>query len=218
MEGKLPDYHAPLVPDNYYHIFNRGNNKENLFSNDGNYLFFLNKLKKYILPHLKIFSYCLMPNHFHFLAQVRDQEQIIENLTKLQKFSKVEVDKDNLDINKFLEERFQRFFASYALAFNKQQNRSGSLFQKRFKRIHVHSDGYLLKLLHYIHNNPIHHKFCKNYHDWEYSSYPIFLSSKTTNVERDEVLGWLGDIDEFIEFHKVMIDYGEIKDLLFDHE
>ena len=85
----MPDYHAPLVPDNYYHIFNRGNNKENLFSNDGNYLFFLNKLKKYILPHLKIFSYCLMPNHFHFLAQVRDQEQIIENLTKLQKFSKV---------------------------------------------------------------------------------------------------------------------------------
>ena len=138
----MKDYHAPLVPGNYYHLCNRGNNTEELFSEDGNYLFFFQKLSKYILPYLKIFAYCLMPNHFHFLTQVRAEATIFKNLTKLPKFSKVEI-----GINRCLEERFQRFFTSYSLAYNKQQNRTGSLFQKRFKRIHINSDRYLIKIL-----------------------------------------------------------------------
>ncbi len=231
----MKDYHAPLYPGNFYHVFNRGNNKENLFSNEGNYFFFLQKLQKYVLPYLKIFAYCLLPNHFHLLVQVREEEnftkperfskvasdvnaenEIIanarENSTKPERFSRVSAD---LDVNKFLEERFQRFFTSYALAYNKQQGRTGSLFEKRFKRIHIDSERYLIKVLHYIHNNPIHHHFCKNYNDWKYSSYNAIIGHQKTSVERDAVIGWFENVELFIEFHEQMIDYGEIEKFLF---
>jgi len=221
----MKDYHAPLYPGNYYHIFNRGNNRENLFANDGNYIFFLEKVQKYLLVYLKIFAYCLMPNHFHFLAQVRSEPEIKENLpniftkphpsnfTKLSKFSKVA---EPLDANKLLEDSFQHFFISYSLAYNKQQRRTGSLFEKRFKRIHIESERYLIKLLHYVHNNPIHHRFCKEYGDWRYSSYNAIIGQQKTNVEKDAVIAWFGSVDNFIEFHQQMIDYGEIQEYLFD--
>ncbi len=50
----------------YYHIYNRGNNKQKIFFDDENYLFFLSKFKKYLIPNIDVFAYCLMPNHFHF--------------------------------------------------------------------------------------------------------------------------------------------------------
>ena len=211
----MRDYHAHLVPEQFYHIYNRGNNGDNLFVNDGNYEFFLKKWKEYIFPHLHIYAYCLMPNHFHFLVKIKDEATFtkLSNLTKLLKFSKVG---DDLDINKFLEERFQRFFSSYALAFNKQQGRSGSLFEKRFKRVNVNSDAYFTKLIHYIHNNPIHHHFTTDYKTWKYCSYKAFLSLKRTLIERKTVLEWFGSIEDFIEFHDQMIDYGKIEDLLID--
>ena len=207
----MKDYHTPLVPNHFYHIFNRGNNKETLFSNEDNYFFFIQKIEKYLLPFMKIYAYCLLPNHF--LLKVRSEKEILENLTKISKFSKVDI-----EINRFLEERFQRFFISYSLAYNKQQNRTGSLFQKRFKRIHIDTERYLLKLLHYIHNNPIHHHFCKNFNDWKFSSYNAIVSHGETNIERDSVIGWFDDVNHFIDFHNQMIDYGEIKNFLVDND
>lgn len=214
----MKDYHAPLIPGHYYHIFNRGNNRENIFSNPGNYVFFLQKLGRYILPYLKIYAYCLLPNHFHLLVQVRDEETVINTLTKLPKFSKgmSEHKPLDLDINSLLEERFQRFFASYALAYNRQQNRTGSLFQKRFKRIRIHENSDFIKVMHYIHNNPIHHGFCRSYDDWRYSSYKTMLTERQTRVERSAVLEWFGSAEDFLEFHAQMIDYGEIEDFLIE--
>ena len=195
----MKNYHAPLVPGNYYHIFNRGNNRETLFSNDDNYHFFLQKLEKYILSFIKIYAYCLMPNHFHFLVQVRLEAEILEsfkkvkgkaNFTKLSKFSKVKESKVtdqpdyHLDINALLEERFQRFFTCYSLAYNKQQNRTGSLFEKRFKRIYIDSDNSVIKVIHYIHNNPIHHQFCRSYGDWKYSSYNAVISQEKNTCRK----------------------------------
>jgi len=208
----MRNYHAYLEPGHFYHIYNRGNNSDSLFANDGNYAFFLKKWREYIFPYLHVYAYCLMPNHFHFLVQIRDTT----SFTKLQKLSKAEANTEDMDVNKFLEERFQRFFSSYALAFNKQQARHGSLFEKRFKRIHVNSDAYFTKLIHYIHNNPIHHHFTTDYRMWKYCSYQAFLSSQSSHVGRKQVITWFGSIERFIEFHEQMIDYGEIEHLLID--
>ncbi|MBL7010905.1 MAG: hypothetical protein ISR82_06760 [Candidatus Marinimicrobia bacterium] len=60
-------------------------------------------------------------------------------------------------MNENILDGFKRFLGGYSLAINKQQNRHGSLMQKRFKRIVIESDNYLLSLIHYIHHNPIHH-------------------------------------------------------------
>ncbi|MBK7869998.1 MAG: hypothetical protein IPJ74_04540 [Saprospiraceae bacterium] len=71
-----------------------------------------------------------------------------------------------------MEERFQRLFAGYVLAINRQENRTGSLFQKRFRRIAIQKESQLTSLIHYVHQNPVHHGFATTHVEWAYSSYP----------------------------------------------
>lgn len=59
---------------NIYHIYNQGNNRRKIFFNQENYLFFLRKIKEYILPYADIFAWCLMPNHFHLMVHVNHVE------------------------------------------------------------------------------------------------------------------------------------------------
>ena len=59
-------------PENLYHIYNQGNNRQKIFFTRENYLFFLNKIKMHILPHADIVAWCLMPNHFHLMIYVKD--------------------------------------------------------------------------------------------------------------------------------------------------
>lgn len=56
-----------------YHIYNRSVGNDNLFFQEGNYSYFIEKWKEY-LPYLDVYAYCLMPNHFHFLAQAKSME------------------------------------------------------------------------------------------------------------------------------------------------
>ncbi|MEM9858508.1 MAG: transposase [Bacteroidota bacterium] len=205
----MPDYHSNFEYDKYYHIFNRGNNKEDLFKSANNYRYFLQKWKKYISPYSSTLAYCLMPNHFHFLVHIPHYL----NLNKPIRLSK---GYNDLDINEALEEQFRKLFMSYALAFNKQQNRSGSLFQKGFKRIEIDLDEYLTRLIQYIHNNPIHHGFVKNYRDWHYSSYNAIVSSSQTYLDREAVLNWFGGKNALIEFHKEQIEIRSIQSYLIE--
>ena len=57
----------PLAYDGYYHIYNRGNNRENIFKETRNYRYFLTLYAKHIEPVADTFAYCLLPNHFHWL-------------------------------------------------------------------------------------------------------------------------------------------------------
>jgi putative transposase len=57
---------------NYYHLYNRGNNRENIFFEEENYMYFLKQFKNYLLPHIDVFAYCLMPNHFHFFIRINN--------------------------------------------------------------------------------------------------------------------------------------------------
>src|SRR5205085_10146402 len=59
-----------LIPDNIYHIYNRGIDRQTIFFNRKNYLFFLKKMRDYLNPYINFLSYCLMPNHFHFQIQI----------------------------------------------------------------------------------------------------------------------------------------------------
>jgi putative transposase len=64
----------PLQYGQYYHIYNRGNNRENLFVEQRNYPYFLKQYTKHILPVAETFAYCLLPNHFHFAIRTRTEE------------------------------------------------------------------------------------------------------------------------------------------------
>jgi len=62
-----------VYAETYYHLYNRGNNKELIFFEDDNYTYFLNQLKKYVSPFCEVYPYCLMPNHFHFFLKVTEE-------------------------------------------------------------------------------------------------------------------------------------------------
>jgi len=62
----------PLQYGLYYHIYNRGNNRENIFLEERNYRYFLQLYLKYIEPIAWTFAYCLLRNHFHFLVRIKD--------------------------------------------------------------------------------------------------------------------------------------------------
>jgi len=61
---------TPLLPENWYHIYNRGINVEILFFEKRNYDFFLKLLARHVLAVAEIYAYCLLPNHFHMLVRV----------------------------------------------------------------------------------------------------------------------------------------------------
>ena len=183
------NYWQTFYEDSYYHVYNRAIGKERLFTTDNNYNHFLKKWRQYIHPYVDTYAYCLMSNHFHFLVKIKPVTSIIkqsieaENTVASKNFL---ADKISLDV--FLEDQFKRFFSSYALGFNKRNERHGSLFQTRFKRVKLRSEKRILDTVCYVHHNPIHHNLSPFYDAWRYSSYSSFLSNQPTLLSRKEGL------------------------------
>jgi putative transposase len=166
--------------ETYYHIYNRGNNKQIIFFEEDNYSFFLNQFKKHVCPFCEVYAYCLMPNHFHFFIRIND--------------------KINFDSG------IKNFFISYSKAINKKYNRVGSLFQGRYKASEITSDSYYTTIITYIHQNPVVAGLVNRMEDYKYSSYPAYLSDKQTILNKQEVLDWFGGSEAFSDHHKLMMD------------
>ncbi len=163
-----------LQRNNYYHIFNRGNNGADIFFEEENYDYFLGLLKKHIIPIADILSYCLLKNHFHLLVRIKD----VEN-------------------EKMISQNFSNLFNSYSKSINKRYNRTGSLFQDRFKRVKITDDEYLIQLIVYINLNPVYHQFVNNANDYKYSSYRAIIADKPTLLDRNSVIDLFEDKENF---------------------
>ena len=185
-----------MVPGEKYHLFNHANGRENIFTEQKNYAFFLKKLKQYILPACRLFSYCMMPNHFHLILQVREEEQLQRLWQTVQNPTELSQKQIELKISK----SFSNLFSSYTQAYNKVYNRMGSLFIPSMKMAFISSDNDLCKVVHYTHANPVHHGFTKKLEDWPHCSYKIFLSKSPTKLERDNVLEAFGGLDAFVKY------------------
>ncbi|HSG41990.1 MAG TPA: hypothetical protein VLA72_02435 [Anaerolineales bacterium] len=74
---------APLVPDMYYHIYNRGNNRENLFLEERNYSYSMSLYEKDIEPIADTYAYCLMRNHFHLLVRSKSEEEYLQQTSRV---------------------------------------------------------------------------------------------------------------------------------------
>jgi len=178
---------------------------------DENYYYFLNRYTYFINPIADTFAYCLMPNHFHFAVRIKSLEQLEElelfkssNLFKSSKLLKRLEPKRSIE--KFLSKQFSNLFSSYTQAFNKQQNRKGSLFIPRFRRKHIDNNEYFREIIHYIHYNPVHHGFAEDLRDWKYSSFETYFSEKASSLKRDEVIEWFYNKENFLAFHQKKID------------
>ncbi len=190
-------------PNYFYHIYTRGVNGVNLFYREKNYGYFLQKFDKYLSPFVEVFAYCLMPNHFHFLIRIKTADQ---NLTGF---------KNLLGLNK-VQDQIRLLLMSYSKAINKQQERTGSLFERPFKRKEVNNLKYLKNLTHYIHSNPKHHGFVEKLEEWSYSSYNRMLLEKPSKLKKKEVLDWFGGREDYKGFHKNDCDIKMIEDLIIE--
>ena len=165
----------PLAPKEFYHIYNRGTDKRKIFDSRADYerflaLLYLSNTTDSIHinnhrhqgstlverlqieraePLVSIAAYCLMPNHFHLLIQEHKEG----------------------GISKFM----QKLITGYTMYYNIKNERSGTLFQGKFKSEHVGEDRYLKYLLAYIHLNPS--KLGKP-EQYIYSSYADFVGEK----------------------------------------
>jgi REP element-mobilizing transposase RayT len=191
---------VPLQNGQYYHIYNRGNNKEPLFKESRNYAYFLKLYTKYINPVADTYAYCLLNNHFHLLVRIRD----------CQSFE----DWQSLPPSR----SFSNLFSTYTKAFNKAYKRTGSLFEKPFKRKLVDDTSYLIHLTTYIHQNPQKHGFVDDFRNWPYSSYGIIISSRRTSIYRAEVLDWFGGPVGFENAHEREVDETAITVLIVDDD
>jgi hypothetical protein len=141
----------PLQYGHYYHIYNRGNSGGVLFREERNYPYFLELYAKYVEPVAETYAYCLMSNHFHLLVRIKDFEEREE---VCQSFDAT-MSRDGQTYSHVYPSRaFSNLFGTYTKAFNRSYERTGSLFEKPFRRKLVDSDRYLTALVAYIHRNP----------------------------------------------------------------
>jgi len=205
----------------FYHIYNRGIDSCNLFRKPENYEYFLVQYDKYISPIADTYAWVLMPNHFHLLVRVKDEEEIrcggARNLTGFKNLSGLNTttggcnpDGDyeglpNLSDLKSPHQHFSNLFNAYSKAFNKRFDRHGSLFERPFKRKLIDNEKYLKHVILYIHNNPVHHGFCSHPVEYSWTSYLSCISIKPTRLKREAVYGWFDDQANFKVKHDEII-------------
>ncbi|MGB4776434.1 MAG: hypothetical protein WBP45_14755, partial [Daejeonella sp.] len=78
-----------LLPSLYYHIYNHANGQDNLFLTPENYRFFLQQYTKHIYPVAHTLAYCLLPNHFHLLIRIRNEEVLLKAFPKFKTLEKL---------------------------------------------------------------------------------------------------------------------------------
>lgn len=132
----------------WYHVMNRGANKQDIFLKNDHFHIFINILKDISSLFLaEIHGYCLMNNHYHLLIHTP-----LANLSRIMR---------HLD-------------GVYTQRFNRSTGRDGPLFRGRYKALLIEHDAYLLQVSKYIHLNPIEANIAKNPLDYKWSSYSVY--------------------------------------------
>ena len=121
-----------LEPECYYHIYNRAVGGELLSQDENDYQTFFIKYNRFVGKLSDLYSYCLIPNHFHILIRIKSEEELVNEFSK-------PINDWNAEIN----QRFSNFFNSYTKTYNKYNNRKGKLFMLPYKRGKVDNDEYL---------------------------------------------------------------------------
>ena len=144
-----------IISWEYYHIFNRWFNRNNIFYNYDDYIRFLKTIIKYQteFSFIKLYSFSLMPNHFHFLL-------------------KDESDTELSNIPDFM----RKVQNSYAKYFNMKYQKKWQVFEWRYKANYIDTDEYMYNILVYINCNPLKHWIVKDINEWSYTSYHYLMS------------------------------------------
>ena len=188
-----------------YHIFNRGINRQSIFLDKGDYLLFLRYLEIYLCPldkiqsrfpylnikfqarnlnkELELLAYCLMPNHFHLLLFQKTKDAISKLMRQLSN--------------------------AYTKIFNEKYDRSGNLFEGRFKAAAIKGEDLLLHVSRYIHLNPAVGGISPDAVSYDWSSLRYYFQKKSDFINTELILsrfrGW-SDYKKVIDDQE---DYGK---------
>ncbi|MCY7286353.1 MAG: transposase [Cyanobacteria bacterium CAN_BIN43] len=158
----MPRRDLTFQPDHYYHLYNRGNDRNPIFFERENYLHFLRLVRRHLIEQtLDVLAYCLMPNHYHLLVRCKTDA---------------------------VSGAMQRLSMAYTKAMNRRFNRVGSLFQGQFQAIVVDSEEYLSHLTRYIHLNPVKAGIVAYPKDWEFSSYLEYAGLRAGTLPKLDVV------------------------------
>ena len=178
-------------PDTFYHILSRGNERRDIFHDAKDYRRFLDLIGRMVERFkLEIHAYVLMKNHYHLL--VRTQQA---NLSRA----------------------IQWLGVSYSVWFNRRHQRSGHLFQGRFKSFLIENDRYFSAMCLYIHGNPLRAGVVEKLADYPWSSFPLYSASrgKIAWLTMDLLLGVYGNSRQrFATEQRMFLEHGT--DLLKD--
>ena len=189
----MPTNIPTITYGTFYHVYNRGNNRENVFYQKRNYAYFMDLWWKHIGPIAETWAYCLLRNHFHAVVFIKEREDLSPN-------------------HKELSQYFSNFFNAYARGVNIATQRTGALFERPFRRIPVDNETYLMRLIIYIHQNPQKHKFEDDFRNWDFSSYHELISNIPTRLQRDRVIRLFGGQQDFIRIHQEIQPLEEVDD------
>ena len=183
----------------YFHVYNRGNSKNDIFLSDEDYRLFILRLNQNLFPDLykpkrifsdplpegsfSLISYCLMPNHFHLLIRQNKSLPISRLILKV--------------------------CTSYSKYFNRKYDRVGHVFQDQYKQVLVDHNDYLKWLSAYIHQNPVTAGIVKNPDDYRWSSAGDYIGQGNHLMQCDKavVLDQFGGSIDYLSFMK---ESGEI--------
>ena len=179
-----------FISGNIYHVYNQGNNHQQIFLGDKDYQTFLNYTERLILPHCSILAYCLMPNHFHLMLQASTS---CDNV----------IQQGNLLLDP-LTNGFRKLLSGYARIFNDEHERSGSLFRQKTKAKHLNDydltenqkgwtlSDYYFNCFYYIHYNPVQAGLVLSEDDWRWSSYRYYAGLEKRSVCNKDLARSLG--------------------------
>lgn len=137
------------IENGYFHVISKSVEESNLFNDEDDYKEFLKILYEERIKHsVSIFSYCLMPNHYHILLKT-----------------------NNSNLSFFMKNLNHR----YSLYFNNRKFRVGHLFMDRFKSFYINSEGYFLNISRYIHLNPYEANLVDKPEDYNWSSFKFYF-------------------------------------------
>lgn len=203
-----------FVPGFYYHIYNRGAHKQNIFHDKKDYEIFTQILSYYLLhpkgkptsilnrladkgrilvetietPAYTLLAYCLMPNHFHLMLRQDSDIVTISNLMK-------------------------RLCTTYAMYYNNRYHHSGTIFQGKYKNVLLENEYQWLYLTKYIHRNPAHLKQRTDLCLYPSSSYQNYLGNRLERwVDTSEILSRYSN-DPVKEYQSFVEDGGDIGDI-----
>lgn len=204
-------WNEQLEYGHFYHLYNHGVGDRDLFKKPDNYDYFMELYDKYISPIADTYAWVLMPNHFHLLVRIKEEDDLNlnsftpdrVNLTGFENLSGLKT--------KPLHQHFSNLFNAYTKAFNKYYKTHGALFERPFKRKKIDDPHYLKQVILYIHNNPVHHGFCDDPADYPWSSYLTYLSIKPTRLAREAVIGWFDNQANFNTMHEGKVEVAAIE-------